>query len=63
MELLTRLNKEGTTIIQVTHSEKNAAYGNRIIHLLDGRILHKPEGQKVGLNKAENAQARFSINK
>lgn len=39
MQLFTRLNKEeGVTIIQVTHSEKNAAYGNRIIHLLDGRI-------------------------
>src|ERR1700743_2077632 len=39
MELFRKLNKEdGVTIIQVTHSEKNAAYGNRIIHLLDGRI-------------------------
>ncbi len=39
MELFTKLNKEdGVTIIQVTHSEKNAAYGSRIIHLMDGRI-------------------------
>lgn len=39
MELFRKLNKEeGVTIIQVTHSEKNAQYGNRIIHLLDGRI-------------------------
>src|ERR1700744_3774564 len=39
MELFQKLNKEdNVTIIQVTHSEKNAAYGNRIIHLLDGRI-------------------------
>lgn len=39
MELFTKINKEeGVTIIQVTHSEKNAAYGNKIIHLLDGRI-------------------------
>jgi putative ABC transport system ATP-binding protein len=38
MELFTQLNKEGVTIIQVTHSEKNAEYGTRIIHLLDGRI-------------------------
>ena len=38
MDLLKKLNDEGTTIIQVTHSEKNAAYGNRIIHLLDGWI-------------------------
>jgi putative ABC transport system ATP-binding protein len=39
MELFTKLNKEdGVTIIQVTHSEKNAGYGKRIVHLLDGRI-------------------------
>jgi ABC-type lipoprotein export system ATPase subunit len=37
MELFKRLNQEGVTIIQVTHSEKNAAYGSRIIELLDGR--------------------------
>jgi len=35
------LNDEGTTIVQVTHSEKNAAYGGRTIHLLDGRIEKK----------------------
>lgn len=40
MELFTKLNKEGTTIVQVTHSEKNAAYGSRIFNLLDGRIVH-----------------------
>lgn len=39
MELFRKLNKEeGMTIIQVTHSEKNAEYGTRIIDLLDGRI-------------------------
>lgn len=38
MELLKKLNQEGTTIIQVTHSEEKAAYGNRTIHLLDGRL-------------------------
>ncbi len=38
MELFTQLNKEGVTIIQVTHSEKNADYGSRIINLLDGRV-------------------------
>ena len=38
MDLFKELNKEGVTIIQVTHSEKNASYGKRIIHLLDGRI-------------------------
>jgi ABC-type lipoprotein export system ATPase subunit len=37
MEIFKQLNKDGVTIIQVTHSEKNATYGSRIIHLLDGR--------------------------
>jgi ABC-type lipoprotein export system ATPase subunit len=38
MELFKKLNDEGTTIIQVTHNEKNAEYGNRIIELEDGWI-------------------------
>jgi ABC-type lipoprotein export system ATPase subunit len=38
MELFKELNGQGVTIIQVTHSEKNATYGSRIINLLDGRI-------------------------
>ncbi len=43
MELFKRLNGEGTTIIQVTHSEVNAAYGNRIINLLDGWVVDDKE--------------------
>ncbi|MBS1730150.1 MAG: ABC transporter ATP-binding protein [Bacteroidetes bacterium] len=39
MNLFKELNQEGVTIIQVTHSEKNAEYGSRIIELLDGRIV------------------------
>ncbi|MGH9660328.1 MAG: ABC transporter ATP-binding protein [Bryobacteraceae bacterium] len=38
MELFKRLNEEGTTIIQVTHSEKNASYGHRVINLVDGWV-------------------------
>lgn len=39
MELFKKLNEEeGVTIIQVTHSEKNAAYGSRVIELLDGQV-------------------------
>lgn len=38
MELLKTLNGEGTTIVQVTHSEENARYANRIVHLLDGEV-------------------------
>lgn len=38
MELFKKLNEEGVTIIQVTHSEKNATYGNRIVRIVDGAI-------------------------
>lgn len=37
MEIFRELNNDGVTIVQVTHSEKNAEYGSRIINLLDGR--------------------------
>ena len=39
MQLFQKLNAEGTTIIQVTHSEKNAGYGNRIVQLRDGWMV------------------------
>jgi putative ABC transport system ATP-binding protein len=39
MELFKKLNSEGTTIVQVTHSEVNAGYGNRVIQLRDGWIV------------------------
>ena len=44
MELFRELNQQGTTIVQVTHSETNAAYGNRIIQLRDGWLVgrHAP---------------------
>jgi putative ABC transport system ATP-binding protein len=40
MNLFKKLNAEGTTIVQVTHSEKNATYGNRVIQLRDGWIVN-----------------------
>lgn len=40
MELFKRLNDGGATIVQVTHSEQNAAYGNRVINLEDGWIVN-----------------------
>jgi ABC-type lipoprotein export system ATPase subunit len=47
MELFTRLNREGVTIVQVTHSEENARYGGRVIELKDGWVEgeHKLGGQ------------------
>lgn len=39
MELLSELNKQGTTVVIVTHSQRDAKYAHRMIHLLDGRIV------------------------
>jgi putative ABC transport system ATP-binding protein len=44
MELFKRLNDEGTTIIQVTHSEENAKYGSRVIELRDGWLYSDTAG-------------------
>ncbi len=38
MNIFKELNKDGVTIVQVTHSEKNAAFASRIVHLMDARI-------------------------
>ncbi len=43
MELFKRLNDEGTTIIQVTHNEKNAEFGDRVIQIVDGWITDSKE--------------------
>lgn len=52
MELFKKLNREGTTIIQVTHSDKYAAYGKRIIKLkdgwMDGEITSAQSAGKAG---------------
>ena len=39
MDLLTELHKEGTTIVMVTHSQKDAACAQRIVNLFDGQIV------------------------
>lgn len=43
MELFCRLNRQGTTIVQVTHSEENARFGHRIIRLRDGWLADAPQ--------------------
>ena len=45
MEMFKSLNSEGTTIVQVTHSDMNAAYGNRIIQLRDGFVVDGNQGK------------------
>jgi putative ABC transport system ATP-binding protein len=39
MEMLSKLNENGTTVIMVTHSPAYAEYGNRVVHLFDGHIV------------------------
>ncbi len=41
MDLLTELNREGTTIVMVTHSQRDAAYTHRVINLFDGKVVDK----------------------
>jgi len=41
MNLLDALNKEGTTIIMVTHSQRDAAFSRRVVHLFDGQIINE----------------------
>lgn len=59
MEIFERLNYErGLTIVQVTHEEKIARYGHRIVHLLDGRVereevMDKPEEKCTAAHKSE----------
>ncbi len=43
MELLASLNDEGTTIVMVTHSQRDAAYAHRIVDMLDGFLVEKTE--------------------
>ncbi len=46
MELFKRLNAEGTTIVQVTHSELNASYGDRVVQLRDGWVVDGADAKK-----------------
>jgi putative ABC transport system ATP-binding protein len=48
MQLFKRLNDAGTTIIQVTHSERNATYGHRIVNLKDGWIVDETRPVATG---------------
>ena len=55
MELFRRLNEEGTTIVQVTHSEENARYGSRVIELRDGWLYADSSGIRQAAVAGENA--------
>jgi putative ABC transport system ATP-binding protein len=55
MNLLTELNKEGTTIVMVTHSQSDAEHAHRIVNLLDGQVVS--EKQVGRITKVENELA------
>ncbi|MBA2565671.1 MAG: ABC transporter ATP-binding protein [Gemmatimonadetes bacterium] len=57
MEVFKKLNAEGTTIVQVTHSEKNASYGDRIVQLADGWIVDDGTGRTAADRSAQPAGA------
>ena len=48
MELFQQLNREGTTIVQVTHSEVNASYGSRVLEVRDGWLVNDTANPGVG---------------
>ena len=47
MNLLTGLNQEGTTIVMVTHSQHDASYAHRVVHLFDGQIVTELENREI----------------
>jgi putative ABC transport system ATP-binding protein len=51
MELFKKLNDQGATIVQVTHSEVNASYGNRVVQLFDGWITKELSGKEVAAGR------------
>jgi ABC-type lipoprotein export system ATPase subunit len=56
MELFQKLNRAGTTILQVTHSEFNAGFGNRVLHIFDGQIEEPGKAARAGTTEAQQAE-------
>jgi putative ABC transport system ATP-binding protein len=51
MNLLSELNREGATIVMVTHSDRDAGFAHRTIHLLDGQVVPGKENNNVEISK------------
>jgi len=54
MKLLSELNREGTTIVMVTHNERDAGFAHRIVHLFDGQIVSEQQKQAFELAGVES---------
>ena len=50
MNLLSELNREGATIVMVTHSDRDAGFAHRTIHLLDGQVVLGMEKENIEIN-------------
>jgi putative ABC transport system ATP-binding protein len=57
MKLLSELNREGTTIVMVTHSERDSGYSHRIINLFDGKIITEEMKRTLEVAYEENEEA------
>jgi putative ABC transport system ATP-binding protein len=53
--MLATLNREGATVLMVTHSPVYAEWAHRIVHMLDGRIVSHAEGKRQRLEAVGNA--------
>lgn len=58
MQLFRELNQAGTTVVQVTHSEANAAYGSRVLELRDGWLTHDSSRPEVAANAMRSVTTR-----
>lgn len=59
MGLLSELNKEGTTIVMVTHSQHDAGFADRVINLFDGQVvtevtINTPQTELLRLTRIRN---------
>ncbi len=48
MNLLTELNQEGTTIVMVTHSDRDSHYAHRVVNLFDGQVVTENQNREIG---------------
>jgi putative ABC transport system ATP-binding protein len=55
MKLLSELNKEGTTIIMVTHSEHDSGFAHRVVNLFDGRLITEQLNEQMPMNHEQGA--------
>jgi len=60
MRLLQRLNREGTTILMVTHSQDCAAYAERILQVSDGRLVDKDEHRTSNIERPTSNEKQTS---